>query len=120
MAKVTEDKLDLARASLLAELAGTIHDSRVLGAMSRLPRERFVPPEARYAAYANHPLPIGYGQTISQPLIAALMTQALLLTGGERVLEVGTGSGYQTALLSLLADRVVSVERVGPRAQRAI
>src|SRR5207244_567232 len=67
----------------------------------------------------NHPLPIGYGQTISQPLIVALMTEALLLKGDEKVLEVGTGSGYQTALLSLLAERVVSVERISPLARLA-
>ncbi len=120
MAKVAGDALSRARASLLAELARDVNDTRVLEAMSRIPRERFVPAEARYAAYQNHPLPIGYGQTISQPLIVALMTQALLLTGGEKVLEIGTGSGYQTALLSLLADRVVSVERIAPLARQAI
>src|SRR2546422_2443619 len=120
MAKSTTHDLSRARASLLADLARDIGDTRVLEAMSRVPRERFVPEEARYAAYENHPLPIGYGQTISQPLIVALMTQALLLKGGESVLEVGTGSGYQTALLSLLATTVVSVERVRHLAQRAV
>ena len=70
-------------------------------------------------AYENRPLPIGYGQTISQPLMVALMTEALLLVGSERVLEIGTGSGYQAAVLSLLAAHVVSVERIAPLAQRA-
>ena len=75
--------------------------------------------DVRHAAYENRPLPIGHGQTISQPLIVALMAQALLLTGEEKVLEVGTGSGYQAAVLSLLARQVVSVERVAPLAQAA-
>src|SRR2546427_5363413 len=119
MAKSTTHDLSRARASLLADLARDIGDTRVLEAMSRIPRELFVPDEARYAAYENHPLPIGYGQTISQPLIVALMTEALLLKGDENVLEVGTGSGYQTALLSLLAERVVSVERISPLARLA-
>jgi len=108
-----------ARGRLLAELARNVKDVRVLEAMGRIPRERFVPEEAAYAAYENHPLPIGYGQTISQPLIVALMTEALMLRGDEKVLEVGTGSGYQTALLSSLAEKVVTVERVQPLAVRA-
>jgi protein-L-isoaspartate(D-aspartate) O-methyltransferase len=111
--------LNRARASLLADLAKDVKDTRVLEAMRRIPREQFVPVAERYAAYQNHPLPIGYGQTISQPLIVGLMTEALLLTGGENVLEVGTGSGYQTALLSLLAKSVVTVERLVPLARRA-
>lgn len=119
MARVAEDALSRARTALLADIAGQVRDTRVLDTMSRVPRERFVPEAARYAAYENHPLPIGYGQTISQPLMVALMTEALLLSGDERVLEVGTGSGYQTALLSLLAERVVSVERIGPLAREA-
>ncbi|HEY5625693.1 MAG TPA: protein-L-isoaspartate(D-aspartate) O-methyltransferase [Dehalococcoidia bacterium] len=108
----TSESLQRARASLLAELAHDIVDQRVLDAMDRVPREEFVPAEAAAVAYENHPLPIGHGQTISQPLIVALMTQALMLTGTEKVLEVGTGSGYQAALISLLAANVVSVERV--------
>ena len=79
--------------------------------MERVPREFFVPTASRQLAYADMPLPIENGQTISQPLIVALMTEALELSGKERVLEVGTGSGYQTAILALLARWVVSVER---------
>jgi protein-L-isoaspartate(D-aspartate) O-methyltransferase len=103
----------------LAELAQDVTDPRVLNAIAKVPRERFVPEELRVHAYDNRPLPIGYGQTISQPLIVALMTQALELAGDERVLEVGTGSGYQAALLSHLAREVFTVERVAELAQRA-
>ena len=83
----------------------------MLAAMDRIPRERFVPAEARRLAYADRALPIGSSQTISQPYIVALMTAALHLTGSETVLEIGTGSGYQTAVLAELAAEVVSVER---------
>jgi protein-L-isoaspartate(D-aspartate) O-methyltransferase len=107
------------RERLLAELAGEVKDTRVLDAIRRVPREEFVDRDIRHAAYENRPLPIGHGQTISQPLIVALMAQALLLTGEEKVLEVGTGSGYQAAVLSLLARQVVTVERVAPLAQAA-
>ncbi len=106
------ESLTRERASLLAELAHDIVDQRVLDAIGRVPREEFVAAEAAPIAYQNRPLPIGHGQTISQPLMVALMTQALMLTGNEKVLEVGTGSGYQAALISLLAAHVVSVERV--------
>lgn len=88
-----------------------IHDARVLAAFKQIPREHFVSQEQHEMAYANRPLPITMGQTISQPLMVALMTQALRLTGRERVLEIGTGSGYQTALLARLARYVYSVER---------
>jgi protein-L-isoaspartate(D-aspartate) O-methyltransferase len=88
-----------------------IVDPRVLAAMARVPRERFVGPAARDEAYSDRALPIGCDQTISQPYIVALMTQALELDGGERVLEIGTGSGYQTAILAELAREVVSIER---------
>jgi protein-L-isoaspartate(D-aspartate) O-methyltransferase len=88
-----------------------IADDRVLQAMVRVPRELFVPPEQLENAYRNSALPIGEGQTISQPFVVALMTQELALIGTERVLEIGTGSGYQTAILAELADHVVSVER---------
>jgi protein-L-isoaspartate(D-aspartate) O-methyltransferase len=104
---------------LLAELRQEVKDERVLWAISQVPRERFVPPELASHAYENRPLPIGHGQTISQPLIVAIMTSALALRGQERVLEVGTGSGYQAALLSLLAREVVSVERVPELAHKA-
>jgi protein-L-isoaspartate(D-aspartate) O-methyltransferase len=108
-----------ARASLIEKLGSEINDKRVLAAMSRLPREIFVPPESRLMAYEDSPLPIGCGQTISQPCIIALMTQALELTGSEKVLEVGTGSGYQTAILAELAGQVVTVERLPSLAESA-
>jgi len=113
------DHLSKTRTALLAELAQEIHDPRVLAAIARVPRERFIPTELRALAYENRPLPIGYGQTISQPLIVAMMTQELWLRSEDRVLEVGTGSGYQAALLSRLAAEVVSVERVPELAERA-
>jgi len=116
--KITES-LEKARDRLLAELAVEIRDRRVLEAIARVPREMFVPDDARPFAYDNRPLSIGYGQTISQPQIVAMMTAALMLQGDESVLEVGTGSGYQAALLSLLAARVVTVERVRPLAESA-
>ena len=84
----------------------------VMEAMARVPRAEFVPPELQYAAFDNGPLPIGYGQTISQPYIVALMTDMLQLEPGHRVLEIGTGSGYQTAILSLLCERVYTMEVV--------
>jgi protein-L-isoaspartate(D-aspartate) O-methyltransferase len=92
-------------------LRRAISSQRVLEAMGTVPRERFVPPELQSEAYADRALPIDCGQTISQPYIVALMTEALALTGREKVLEVGTGSGYQTAVLGLLAREVVSIER---------
>ncbi len=101
-----------ARARLIEHLGREISDKRVLAAMARLPRERFVPAESRGQAYEDKPLPIGGGQTISQPFIIALMTEALELTGDEKVLELGTGSGYQTAILAELCREVVSVERL--------
>jgi protein-L-isoaspartate(D-aspartate) O-methyltransferase len=88
-----------------------IKDERVLAAMTRVPRHEFTPEAFRHQAYADHPLPIGEGQTISQPYIVALMLEALELKSGDKVLEVGTGSGYVTALLAELAAQVVSVER---------
>jgi protein-L-isoaspartate(D-aspartate) O-methyltransferase len=89
-----------------------IRDERVLEAMAVVPRHLFVPPEQRARAYADDPLPIGEGQTISQPFIVAEMTAALRLTGTEKVLEIGTGSGYQTAILAKLCRRVITVERI--------
>ena len=88
-----------------------IRDARVLSAISRVPRHLFVLPEYQYDAYADTPLPIGGGQTISQPYMVALMTEALRLTGGERVLEIGTGSGYQTAVLLEMGADVWTIER---------
>jgi protein-L-isoaspartate(D-aspartate) O-methyltransferase len=87
-----------------------IASPRVLEAMLSVPRHEFVPAEFRADAYADKPLPIGEGQTISQPFMVGAMTEALDLTGSERVLEIGTGSGYQAAVLSLLAREVISVE----------
>ena len=101
-----------ARAGLVAHLSPEIRDKRVLAAMARIPREMFVPAESRNLAYEDRPLPIGYGQTISQPYIIALMTQELDLTGNEKVLEIGTGSGYQSAILAELVNIVHTVERV--------
>jgi protein-L-isoaspartate(D-aspartate) O-methyltransferase len=89
-----------------------IRDERVLDALARVPRESFVPAGLRAQAYDDEALPIDEGQTISQPQIVAAMTEALELRGHERVLEVGTGSGYQAAVLGLLASEVVSVERL--------
>lgn len=108
-----------ARDALVKSLRWEIQDERVLSAFARVPREGFVPPEMRHYAYDDRPLPIGYGQTISQPLMVAIMTQALKLKGDEKVLEIGTGSGYQAALLAELAREVVTVERVPELAERA-
>ena len=88
-----------------------ISDQRVLEAMARVPRHEFAPPRYRDQAYEDHPLPIGEGQTISQPYMVAIMLEALCLQAGDRALEVGTGSGYVTALLAELTVEVVSVER---------
>ena len=87
-----------------------IQDKRVLEAMATIPRHLFVPPELRLHAYDDNPLPIGEGQTVSQPYIVAFMSESLLLTGTETVLEIGTGSGYQAAVLSHLAKQVYSIE----------
>jgi protein-L-isoaspartate(D-aspartate) O-methyltransferase len=96
-----------------------IRDERVLAAFARVPRALFVPERHRAEADEDRPLPIGFGQTISQPYVVAYMTERLRLSGGERVLEVGTGSGYQTAILALLAAEVFSVEIVPELAERA-
>ncbi len=89
-----------------------IKDNRVLRAMGKIPRDRFVEEALVGEAYNDHPLPIGHKQTISQPYMVALMTEALGLTGKEKVLEIGTGSGYQTAVLAELAEKVYTVERI--------
>ena len=96
-----------------------IHDERVLDAMARVPRERFVPERYRRRAYADSALPIGHGQTISQPWIVAAICEALALKGSERVLEIGTGSGYSGAVLGLLAREVITIERVRELAEAA-
>lgn len=89
-----------------------IKDSRVLDVIREIPRNIFVPETLHERAYSDHPLPIGHDQTISQPYIVALMTEKLELTGKEKVLEIGTGSGYQTAILAKLAKTVFSIERI--------
>ncbi|HEV7823098.1 MAG TPA: protein-L-isoaspartate O-methyltransferase, partial [Burkholderiales bacterium] len=97
----------------------SILDARVLAAMNKVPRHRFVPADQEPYAYANRPLPIGNGQTISQPFIVALMTDLLGLKAGDRVLEIGTGCGYQTAVLAELAREVFTIEIVAPLAREA-
>jgi len=96
-----------------------IHSRRVLDAMLAVPRHLFVPESERDLAYRDFPLPIGHGQTISQPYIVAFMTQELAIESGHRVLEIGTGSGYQAAVLGLLAKEVYTIEIVEPLADRA-
>ena len=119
MARIAHNLLDRAKEQLLAELRLDVRDPRVLAAVASVPRERFLPEELRAYAYDNRPLPIGHGQTISQPLIVAMMTEALRLTGEDKVLEVGTGSGYQAAILAELAAEVVTVERIAELAEGA-
>src|SRR5437660_12126128 len=96
-----------------------IKNGRVLAAMAKVPREEFVPPESRAASYEDGPLPIGYDQTISQPYIVAFMTEQLRLSPTDRVLEIGTGSGYQAAILAELVSEIYSVEIVEPLARAA-
>jgi len=110
---------EVARARLIDQLRAEIKDERVLAVMSRIPREKFIPAENQHLSYEDIPLPIGYNQTISQPFIIALMTASLELKGTEKVLEVGTGSGYQAAILAGLAQRVITVERVPGLAESA-
>ena len=111
--------LDRAKANLIKHLDLEIADKRVVEAMKRVPREAFVPPEHYHDAYDDRPLGIGFGQTISQPFIVALMVQALELKEGERVLELGTGSGYVAAILAELAKRVITVECIPELAESA-
>ncbi len=110
---------EAARARLVEQLSTEIRDERVLAAVAHVPRECFVPPEEQHLAYEDRPLPIGFDQTISQPFIIALMTEALELTGNEKVLEIGTGSGYQAAILAELAQHVVTTERLPALAESA-
>jgi len=120
MGMVDKD-LGKAKQDLFRSLRRSIHAESVVKAMEQVPRELFVPAESRHLAYLDLPLGIGEGQTISQPYIVALMLAALQLRGRERVLEVGTGSGYQAAVLSLLVPqgRVITMERVSTLAERA-
>ena len=106
---------------LFRKLLRNISSETVIRAMEQVPRERFVPQDSRHMAYLDLPLSIGEGQTISQPYIVAMMTEAMELSGGDRVLEIGTGSGYQTAILSALTPRgrVVTMERVPALMQQA-
>jgi len=96
-----------------------IKDAKLIAAMKKIPRHLFVEEALQNQAYNDHPLPIGEKQTISQPYMVALMTEALLLTGKEKALEIGTGSGYQTAILAELSEKVFSIERIRPLALRA-
>ena len=112
---------EFARKKMVQEqiLARGVSDRRVIDAMLKIPRHIFVQEAFAAQAYSDTALPIGEKQTISQPYMVALMTEQLSLTGNEKVLEIGTGSGYQTAVLATLADRVFSVERIRPLALRA-
>ncbi|MBM3946295.1 MAG: protein-L-isoaspartate(D-aspartate) O-methyltransferase [SAR202 cluster bacterium] len=105
--------------AMLELIRRQVMDERIVTAMDRVPRDRFLPPVLRHLAYRDGALPIGYEQTISQPLIVALMTSLLDLRAAARVLEVGTGSGYQAAVLAELASRVFTVERVPELARSA-
>jgi protein-L-isoaspartate(D-aspartate) O-methyltransferase len=96
-----------------------IKEAKLIAAMKKIPRHLFVEEALQNQVYTDHPLPIGEKQTISQPYMAALMTEALLLTGKEKVLEIGTGSGYQTAILAELSEKAFSIERIRPLAIRA-
>jgi protein-L-isoaspartate(D-aspartate) O-methyltransferase len=116
-----ESELARARGRMVKEQveARGVKDPLVLAAMRTVPRHDFVPPAALAEAYGDHPLPIGHGQTVSQPYIVAFMTETLGLKGGEKVLEVGTGSGYQAAVLAGMAGEVYSIEIVAPLAEEA-
>ena len=116
-----ERSLERAKGRLFSSLREKLRSEKVINAMERVPRERFVPSESRSMAYLDLPLAIGEGQTISQPYIVAVMVDALALQGHEKVLEVGTGSGYQAAILSLLCPRgrVITVELLPVLAQQA-
>ena len=109
--KVSEDYARARARMVETDLRGQgIRDARVLAAMGRVPRERFVDESVRGHAYGDYPLPIGHGQTISQPYVVALMSELLELGGEEQVLDIGTGSGYQAAVLAEIARHVVSIE----------
>jgi protein-L-isoaspartate(D-aspartate) O-methyltransferase len=110
------ERAEMVRAQIRAR---GLDDPRLLDALNRVPRHLFVPDDMRAGAYGDHPLPIGHQQTISQPYIVALMTDLLRLDGSEKVLEIGTGSGYQAAVLGELAREVYSIEIVAPLAEQA-
>ena len=115
------NELERNRAELMRKLSRRIRSPRVVEAMAAVPRERFVPPESRHMAYMDAPLSIGEGQTISQPMMVAEMTAALRISNRDKIMEVGTGSGYQAAVLAQLAPQgmVVTVERLPELAARA-
>jgi len=110
-----EDENSIRRTNMVERqiIARGVRDSRVIEAFRKVPRHLFVPPDYRDLAYSDSPLPIGEGQTISQPYIVALMLELLTIKPEDQILEIGTGSGYQTALLAELAGKVYTVERVG-------
>ena len=121
LAATTEEHYETPRQRMVQEVAGTVRrtstelgatslDDRVMAALATVPRHAFVSPRLRHQAYANRPLPIGYGQTISQPYIVAVMTHLLQVESDDSVLEVGTGSGYQAAILATLVQHVYSIE----------
>jgi len=116
-----QDPFEALRRRMVEEqLAGQgIRDRRVLDAFRKGPRHVFVPESEAAQAYENHPVPIGQGQTISQPYMVAVMTQSLTLQGGERILEIGSGSGYQTAILKAMGGDVYTVERLPELSERA-
>ncbi len=116
------DDLQTAREQMVLRhlLHRGIRDPRVIDAMRKVPRERFIPPGERDRAYADQALPVDCNQTISQPYIVALMTEAMGLSGEQRVLEVGTGTGYQTAILAELAREVVTIERHAELSEKAV
>ncbi|MBN2369187.1 MAG: protein-L-isoaspartate(D-aspartate) O-methyltransferase [Vicinamibacteria bacterium] len=117
----SEEAYSTARERMVRDTIETrnVRDARTLAAMRQVPRHLFVPPELVRDAYEDHPLPIGNGQTISQPYIVAFMTEALRLRGGEKVLEVGAGSGYQAAILAEIAAKVFSIEIIPELAEQA-
>ena len=116
----SQDRQQEVRQMIESQIRGRgVRDERVLEAMRRVPRHEFVPADQQQVAYGDHALPIGYGQTISQPYIVGFMTEALMLTESDVVLEIGSGSGYQAAILAELAREVYSIELVPALAERA-
>ncbi|NEZ04306.1 protein-L-isoaspartate(D-aspartate) O-methyltransferase [Wenzhouxiangella sp. XN201] len=119
-ASFTDDRADERARMVEVQIAGRgVSDERVLEAMHKVPRHAFVPDEQKPGAYGDRPLPIGHGQTISQPYIVGFMSEELDVERGDRVLEVGTGSGYQAAVLAAMGVEVVSIEIIGALARRA-
>ena len=113
------EQLEEAKQRLIDHLRKEVPDERVIQAMERVPREAFVPEESKHLAYDDVPVPIGEGQTISQPYIVALMVRGLELRRTDKVMEIGTGSGYQAAILAVLAQKVITVERLDSLAASA-